>query len=274
VLCLFSGTNLFAQNESETGANPWNLTSFGVRETWGDEKYFKPLTFQYFQRNSPGTDPKYFTLPPGASENTYRDYFDTSPSGLGVELAWPVGLKYNEVRAGFAFQKHRNDVDASSKYLMGTDTYRLHHIRLQEEYEMAQLSFDLVLETAPVAQALFFFWSGGATLGTAVYQDLTHTEETTDIPASDFSIQPDGSVSYSLNNASHNIKNTSLGSQGHIEAGLRSSAGAELQLTILKQTLGFSGEYGFGIIGQQVLKGGSGSLKRTNFGLLRVRYFL
>jgi hypothetical protein len=43
--------------------NRWGLKSIGFSATYGAEKFFKPLTFSYFEKNGGMTDHTYFTLP-------------------------------------------------------------------------------------------------------------------------------------------------------------------------------------------------------------------
>lgn len=276
---LFAGFGLpfsvaFGQENAEPTDNAWNLVSIGVNRTYGAEKYFEPISFRYFRNNSPQTDPKYFTMPQGAADNTYREVFDIDPFGLGIQLTWPVGVKYNELRAGFAFQKHYNQASAEAEFFSDPNTLTVQYIKLREDYTIANATLDLVLEAAPIGNMLQFFWSGGVILGIASDQDLTFYEERTDIAKSDLVFYPDGSYSYNRQNGQNHVSTAVLGTHSHLEAGLRTSAGAELQLNIFKQKMGFSGEMGLGLIGQQVMHGGTGSLKRTEFGMLRVRYFL
>lgn len=116
---------VFAQTETYQENNRWGLKSIGFFATYGAEKFFKPLTFDYFKQNTGPTDGRFFELPPGGGTSQTRTLDDVSPLGLGFQLAWPVGKRHNELRAGFAFQDHNNSISSSSRYNISPDTIRL-----------------------------------------------------------------------------------------------------------------------------------------------------
>lgn len=116
---------VFAQTETYQENNRWGLKSIGFFATYGAEKFFKPLTFDYFKQNTGPTDGRFFELPPGGGTSQTRPLDDVSPLGLGFQLAWPVGKRHNELRAGFAFQDHNNSISSSSRYNISPDTIRL-----------------------------------------------------------------------------------------------------------------------------------------------------
>ncbi len=268
-------TSTFAQTEPPLENNPWGLKSFGFFATYGAEKFFKPLTFDYFAQNSGNTDPRYFTLPPGAGTSKTRPLDDVPPLGLGFQLAWPVGQRHNEIRVGFAFQDHSNYLSAYSRYNISPDTIRLHSVSIHDEYVISQVSFDYVFYTKPLLRTVRLLGRLGGTWGVSTRHGLTHTETTLDLDTADIRFNPFGNgSSYDPQKAVRFHQRTGLGSSPRLESGLRASAGIEIILTIFHQKIGLSAEYGHGLASQTVLKDGTTDYKRTELGHLQARFFL
>ena len=277
LFCCFSlpFANIFAQDQPYQENNRWSLKSIGFSATYGAEKFFEPLTFDYFRQNSGTTDSRYFELPPGALENESRELDDVTPLGLGLQLAWLAGKRHNEVRAGFAFQQHGNFVAANSRYHISPDTIRLHSISIKDEYVISQLSFDYVFYTKPLLGNVRLLGRLGSTFGVSTRHDYTHKETITDLDTADFHFSFFGNnFGYDPLKAKTYFQETSLGSSPRLEAGVRASVGVEIILNIFHQPIGFSAEYGHGLAGQKVLNGGTTDFKRTELGQLQVRYFL
>ena len=266
----------YAQIQPVQEYNRWGLKSIGFFATYGAEKFFKPLTFSYFQQNSGMMDSRqYFALPKGASDDGSRDLDDVPPLGLGFQLAWPVGKRHNEIRAGFAFQQHHNSTSAYSVYHLSPDTIRMHSVNLHDEYVISQASFDYVFYTKPLLRNARLLWRVGSTFGISTRHDLYHTETITDLDTADVNLNRDGSISsYNPSKARTYFLESSLGSSTRLEAGLRTSAGIEIILNIFHQQIGLSAEYGHGLAAQKVLKGGTTDFKRTELGQVQARYFL
>lgn len=274
-LLFFLDHTLFAQLQPVQEYNRWGLKSIGFSATYGGEEFFEPLTFAYFKQNSIAADNRYFELPPGASntESTYLE--DVTPLGLGLQLAWPVGKRQNEVRVGFAFQQHWNDASVSSRYNISPDTIRFHSVRLIDEYVISQASFDYVFYTKPIFRNARFLGRLGSTFGVSTRHDITHKEEITDLDTADIHFsQIGGSYGYDPRKAKSFTETTGFDSKVRLEAGVRASVGLEIILNIFHQQIGFSAEYGHGLAGQKVLNGGTANLKRTELGQVQARYFL
>src|SRR4051812_28517158 len=84
----------FGQEHLPEFYNRWRLKSVGIYGDVGAEKFFKPLTFDYFRRNSGNITPQYFVPPPGGGTSQASSLEETTT--LGLELAWPVGKRHNE----------------------------------------------------------------------------------------------------------------------------------------------------------------------------------
>lgn len=270
----FPFKSLWAQDITFQENNSWGLKSIGFFATYGAEKFFEPLTFDYFQQNSGSTNSEYFRLPPGGGTSQTRPLDDVPPLGLGFQLAWPVGKRHNEIRAGFAFQDHSNSLNSYSGYHISPDTIRLHSISIYDDYVISQASFDYVFYTKPILKNLRFLWRLGSTFGISTRHDLTHAETRMDLDTSDINISPNGNYSYNPYKAVTFSQTTSLGSSPRLEAGLRTSVGLEIILNIFHQPMGFSAEYGHGLAAQKVLNGGTTDFKRTELGQLQARFFL
>ena len=276
---LFTGLSLpfsfaFGQEQLPEFYNRWRLKTVGVYGNVGAEKLFKPLTFEYFSRNSANNSPQYFMPPPGGgtSQASSRE----EATSLGLELAWPVGKRLNELMAGLAVQDHGYSLTSTSHYNITPDTVRLHTIMLSDEYLIAQASLDYVFYSKPILKHFRFLWRTGGTFGFSIPSEnkFDHIEEYADIEASRAFFNPDGSYASRYSPPYKYYKSTRIESNSRLEAGLRTSVGLELMLDFFQQEIGFSGEYGHGLAGQKILNGGTTDFKLTELKQIQIRYFL
>src|SRR5688572_4360325 len=105
-----------AQQQLPQENKPWGQKSMGVIVYKGGEKFMKPLTLEYFSRNTSKNAPQYFRLPPGPETSQTQSWYEVV--GLGIEKAFPVGKRDNELRLGFAILEHRNSLSSTAHYLI------------------------------------------------------------------------------------------------------------------------------------------------------------
>ncbi|HSI90111.1 MAG TPA: hypothetical protein VK927_03295 [Adhaeribacter sp.] len=274
-LFAFAGHHRSAAQEQTTPEyNRFKIKSIGFSAMWGMEKYFKPLNFAYFEQNSQFGNPGLYQHPPGATDNPRRPEYDTPPLGLSLQVAWPVGKNRNEFRMGFGFQEHWNSVSESSYYFPTPDVYRYHQIRLVDDYVISQLTFDYAVHAKPILKVASLFGTIGGTFGASTRHSHIRTETIINYDTTGLRFQPNGYGFASGGTRTVTEKDLHIRSKVRFQTGLRATAGIEFQLSRFGIPIGLGGFWGYGIITQNFLNGGTMNHKWTEFAQVQARYFL